>query len=70
MFKRKYFKRALKKFNIEEHKDEDINKESAEKTIKRIIKKQEPQVEKIKKKAEKEAKLKPINTKQLLKGFT
>lgn len=69
MFKRKYFKKALKQFNIEEKKNEDINEETAEKAIKRIIKKEAPAVEKIKKKAEKESKLKPINTKILLRGF-
>jgi hypothetical protein len=70
MFKTRYFQKTLKKFNIKEKEDENINKENTEKVIKNIIKREEPQIEKIKKKAEKEAKLKPINTKQLLRGFT
>ena len=70
MFKRKYFKKALKKYNIEEKKNEEHNLEKAEQIIKKIIKKpNNTAVEKLNKKAEKESKLKPINTHILLKGF-
>jgi uncharacterized membrane protein len=61
-------KKAFKKYDEEEKEKENFNLKKAEKVIKQIIKKDNP-LEKLYNKKDKETKLKPINTKVLLKGF-
>ncbi len=73
MYKKKYtssrFNKAFKEYNEEEKENETYNLKKADKIIKSIIKKDEP-LQQLNKKKDKENRLKPINTRILLQGFT
>ncbi len=73
MYKKRYYinkglHKAFETFNETEKENEDINKEKLNKTIKSIIKHDDP-IKKLNIKKEKENRIAPINTRILLKGF-
>jgi hypothetical protein len=73
MYKKRYYinkglNKAFETFNETEKANEDINKEKLDKTIKAIIKHDDP-IKKLNIKKEKESRIKPIDTRILLKGF-
>ena len=72
MYKKRYINKGLHKafetFNEAERFNEDINKEKLDKQLKAIIKHDDP-IKKLNIKKEKENRIKPIDTRILLKGF-